>query len=149
MRAIVQRVKDAVVTVEGRHVGSIDKGLLVYVGVSPDDTGDDVEYMANKIGGLRIFQDDAGKMNLDVRQVGGGVLLVSNFTLYADARQGRRPAFTGAAEPGLAERLFGNLASRLSAGGISTQTGIFGSMMSVSAANEGPINVLLDSKRLF
>lgn len=149
MRAVLQRVSSAGVTVDGVVVGTIQTGLLVYVGVGPQDTESDAEYVANKLRYLRIFPDEAGKMNLDVSQVGGGVLLVSNFTLFADIRQGRRPAFTDAAAPELAERLYELVASGLRSLGVAVETGRFGAMMAVSSENAGPINILLDSHKAF
>ncbi|MBN2560540.1 MAG: D-tyrosyl-tRNA(Tyr) deacylase [Phycisphaerae bacterium] len=149
MRAIVQRVGHVAVTVDGEVVGRIDRGLLVYVGVGADDGPDDVDYVAGKIRHLRIFPDDAAKMNLDVAKVGGQVLVVSNFTLQADIRQGRRPAFTQAADPAVAEELYVRLCDRLRELGLKVETGLFGAIMSVEAANDGPINILVDSKRGF
>ncbi len=149
MRAVLQRVSKAEVAVDGVVVGATQAGLLVYVGVGPQDSETDAEYVANKIRHLRIFPDEAGKMNLDVAQIGGSVLLVSNFTLFADIRQGRRPAFTDAAAPELAERLFDLVVTELRALGVPVETGRFGAMMTVSSENAGPINILLDSHKAF
>ncbi len=149
MRAIVQRISTGRVTVDERVVGEIDHGLLVYVGVGEGDDQQDVDYLADKIRHLRIFRDDADKMNLDVSQAGGAVLVVSNFTLLADVRKGRRPAFTGAAEPQTADRLYTQLCDKLRTLGVAVVPGQFGAMMFVEATNDGPINILLDSKRLF
>ncbi|MEK6642942.1 MAG: D-aminoacyl-tRNA deacylase [Planctomycetota bacterium] len=149
MRAVLQRVSKADVSVDGVVIGAIQAGLLVYMGVGPQDTESDAEYVANKIRYLRVFPDEAGKMNLDVAQIGGGVLLVSNFTLFADIRQGRRPAFTDAAAPELAERLYELVSSGLRALGVPVETGRFGAMMMVSSENAGPINILLDSHKAF
>jgi len=149
MRAIVQRVSHAAVTVQGEVVGKIDRGLLVYAGVATGDGPEDVDYIANKVRHLRIFEDDADKMNLDVAQSGESVLVISNFTLLADARQGRRPAFTRAAEPDAADELYEQLCEKLRQLGLTVETGRFGAMMSVAAANNGPVNILLDSKRAF
>jgi D-aminoacyl-tRNA deacylase len=149
MRAIVQRVSHAEVSVEGRIVGRIDRGLLVYVGVGADDTREDAHYLADKIRHLRIFSDPDGKMNLDVSQADGAVLIISNFTLLADARKGRRPEFTKAADPAAAGSLYDLLCETLAGSGLMVQKGQFRAMMSVVAANDGPINILLDSKRLF
>ncbi len=149
MRAVIQRISRAEVVVEGEAVGRVDRGLLVYVGVGTEDTLADVEEMAKKIRYLRVFPDAAGKMNVDVAQVGGGVLVVSNFTLLADVRQGRRPAFTLAAPPELAEALYRELCGRLRQYGLHVETGSFGAMMSVEAVNDGPINILVDSQRGF
>ena len=149
MRAVVQRISTGRVTVDDQVVGRIGRGLLVYLGVGEGDGTRDVDYLADKIRHLRIFKDDAEKMNLDVVQAGGAVLVVSNFTLLADVRKGRRPAFTGAAEPQAADRLYEQLCETLRTLGVAVVTGRFGAMMSVEAANDGPINILLDSKRLF
>jgi D-aminoacyl-tRNA deacylase len=149
MRAIVQRVSHAEVSVEGQEVGRIDRGLLVYLGVGEDDRREDVDYLADKIRYLRIFSDAEGKMNLDVSQVGGAVLIISNFTLLADARKGRRPAFIRAADPSAANALYELLSEKLSASGVVVKKGQFRAMMSVAAVNDGPINIMLDSKRLF
>lgn len=149
MRAVVQRISTGRVTVDDQVVGRIGRGLLVYLGVGEGDGTQDVDYLADKIRHLRIFKDDAEKMNLDVVQAGGAVLVVSNFTLLADVRKGRRPAFTGAAEPQMADRLYERLCEKLRTLGVAVVTGRFGAMMSVEAANDGPINILLDSKRLF
>lgn len=149
MRAVIQRVSRARVTVAGEVVGEITGGLLVYAGVADDDGPADSEYLANKIRHLRIFRDEADKMNLDVAQARGAVLVVSNFTLLADTHQGRRPAFTRAAGPDAAEVRYDDLCDRLRALGLNVQTGRFGAVMSVDAANDGPINILVDSKRVF
>ncbi len=148
MRALVHRVKEASVRVDGELVGQIERGLLVYLGVAPEDSETDVSYLAEKIRNLRIFADQEGKMNLDVSQAGGGVLLVSSFSLLADVRKGRRPAFDGAALPELANRLYEQVAARL-AESLPVATGRFAAMMDVASVNDGPINILLDSKKLF
>ncbi len=149
MRAIVQRVSRAKVTIEAKEVARMDGGLLVYAGVGKKDGPADAEYLATKIRYLRIFPDASGKMNLDVSQTGGHVLVVSNFTLLADARQGRRPDFTAAEDPAAATQLYERMCALLREAGLTVQTGKFGAMMSVEAVNDGPINVLLDSKRRF
>ncbi len=149
MRAIVQRVARAEVTIEGRVVGRITKGLLVYAGVAAGDDQTDVDFVADKIRHLRIFTDEQGKLNLDVQQAGGAVLLISNFTLMADARKGRRPEFTKAAKPHEADALYQALRDRLVQLGLEVPTGRFREMMAVAATNDGPINILLDSKKLF
>ncbi len=146
MRALLQRVRSAAVDIDGETVGSIDHGLLVYVGVAAGDDPSDVRTVADKIRHIRIFPDRGGKMNLDVVQAGGSVLLVSSFTLHADTRRGRRPAFTGAADPQRAEELYDAIRARLSDMGLAVQTGRFRAMMRVSSVNDGPINVLIDSK---
>jgi D-tyrosyl-tRNA(Tyr) deacylase len=144
MRAIVQRVAGAAVTVEGETVGKIESGLLVYVAVAPDDTPVQAAALAAKVRYLRIFPDAAGKMNLDVCQAGGAILAVSNFTLLADASQGRRPAFTGAAPPEAAEPLFDAFCDALHGLGVGVERGRFGAMMRVESVNAGPINILLE-----
>ncbi len=148
MRAVVQRVRQAEVSVEGRPVGRIGQGLLVYAGVAQGDTPDDLRYIADKIRHLRIFADSDGRMNLDVSQVGGEILLVSNFTLLGDARQGRRPDFTQAAAAEHAEAVYQQLCAALRAEGLTVATGRFRAMMEVQSVNDGPINILLDSGRL-
>lgn len=146
MRAIVQRVRSASVAVEGRIVGEIERGLVVYLGVAHGDGERDAAYLADKTAHLRIFEDDAGKMNLDVGQVGGRVLAVSNFTLLADARQGRRPAFTAAAPPEAAALLYERFCAALRGHGLIVETGRFRERMIVASENEGPINIILDSR---
>jgi D-tyrosyl-tRNA(Tyr) deacylase len=146
MRAVIQRVSSARVEVGEEVVGEIGAGLLVYVGVGPDDDSADAAAMANKIRYLRIFPDEAGKMNLDIVQADGKGLVVSNFTLYADLSQGRRPAFTGAAAPGKAKELYQEVVSLLRQSGVGVETGRFGAMMRVISENAGPINVLFDTK---
>ncbi len=149
MRAVVQRVSQAAVVVEGQQVASIGTGLLALVGFAPDDTDADLDYMASKIVELRIFEDPDGKMNLSVRDVGGAVLLVPNFTLHADCRRGRRPSFSAAAPPDLASRLFDKFLQAVASRGVPVQSGIFGAHMHVSLTNDGPVTLLLDSKKLF
>ncbi len=149
MRATVQRVSQASVTVEGRVVGSIGRGLLVYVGVAADDGEADVQYVAGKITGLRIFNDADGRMNLSVGEVDGGILVISAFALQADARKGRRPSFDPAAGPELAESLYDRLCGELAATGLPVARGVFRAHMDVSSVNDGPVCILLDSKRTF
>ena len=149
MRAVVQRVSSAAVHVEGRPVGAIGHGLLVLVGVGGQDDETDVEYVAGKIRDLRIFADDAGKMNRDVGEAGGAVLLVSQFTLLGDARGGRRPSFIHAAPPELARALYEGVAAALRARGLHVETGEFRAHMDVSLVNNGPVTLLLDSKKQF
>jgi D-tyrosyl-tRNA(Tyr) deacylase len=149
MRATVQRVANAKVTVENQITGQIGRGVLVYVGVAPDDTADDVAYLVDKIANLRIFNDEQGKMNLSVRDIGGGVLVISAFTLQADARKGRRPSFDAAAPPELANALYEQLCAALAATGLTVARGVFRAAMEVESLNIGPICVPLDSKRLF
>jgi D-tyrosyl-tRNA(Tyr) deacylase len=140
MRAVVQRVRSARVSVEGGVIGEIGPGLLVLLGVAPGDGPAQVTWMAEKIAGLRIFADDAGKMNRSVRDVGGGVLVVSQFTLYGDVAKGRRPSFTGAAPPEVARPLYEAVADALGAA-----RGEFGADMLVELANDGPVTLLLDT----
>lgn len=149
MRAIVQRVAGACVEVDGANVARIEKGLLVYLGVAPDDGEADIAYVAEKVRFLRIFPDEQGKLNLDVVQAGGEVLVVSAFTVQADARKGRRPSFDAAADPDTARGLYERACEAISALGATVKRGSFRAMMAVSSVNDGPISVLLDSNRLF
>ncbi len=146
MRTVVQRVSWSRVHVAGELTGEIDGGLCVLVGVTHGDGVQDVQWMAEKGANLRIFEDESGKMNRSVQDVGGGILLVSQFTLYGDARKGRRPSFTSAAPPEQAERLYDDLVSALETRGIRVQTGVFQAMMQVSLCNDGPVTIILDSK---
>lgn len=146
MRLVIQRVERADVVVDGAAIAKIGRGLLVYVGVAVDDDVADVQYAARKVSGIRIFEDDEGKMNRDVAAVGGQVLAVSNFTLLADTQQGRRPAFTAAAPPDRANELFESFCEELRRSGLAVQTGRFGARMAVTAANAGPINIVLDTR---
>ena len=145
MRVVLQRVSDARVAVDGQTVGEIRRGWLALVGVAPTDTRKDVAWTADKIAQLRCFPDADGKMNLPVLDVGGGVLLVSNFTLYADSQKGRRPSFLGAARPEVAEPLVVELANALRALGVPVDTGQFGADMQVSLTNDGPVTLVIDS----
>ena len=149
MRAVVQRVNEASVEVGGRVVGEVGAGLLVLVGVEEGDVSADADYIAEKIAGLRIFNDPDGKMNLSVTDVGGAVLLISQFTLHGDCRRGRRPSFIAAARPETATPLYEEVASRLRRAGLPVATGEFGAHMHVSLVNDGPVTILLDSKKLF
>ena len=149
MRAVIQRVSRAQVSVGEETVGKIGHGILVLVGVSKTDTQADADYLATKITGLRIFEDENGKMNLSVADRGGEVLAVSQFTLHGDARKGRRPSFDEAAPPELAKQLYEYFVGRVQESGIRCQTGRFQAMMQVELVNDGPVTVLLDSKRLF
>lgn len=146
MRAVIQRVARARVTVEGDTVGEIGRGLLVLVGVAPDDDDGDTEVLGDKLAGLRIFADDDGRMNRSVQDVEGGILVVSQFTLYGDTRKGRRPSFVGAAPPEEAEPLIEKLVERLRALGITVATGRFGAMMEVELLNDGPVTLVVDVK---
>ncbi len=149
MRACVQRVSEARVTVDGQVVGRIDSGLLVLLGVAVDDSREDAHSLASKIAGLRIFEDDEGKMNRSLQEAGGAMLVVSQFTLLGDCRKGRRPSFTAAAEPELAERLYEVFAEEVRAAGIEVAQGRFAADMKVALINDGPVTLLLDSRRLF
>ena len=144
MRAVVQRVSRASVSVDGEVVGAIGPGVVVLLGVTHGDTDEPAEWLARKIVGLRIFEDAAGRMNAGLLDVGGEALVVSQFTLYADARKGRRPSFTDAAPPEVAEPLVACFVDRLSALGVSVQKGIFGTHMSVEILNDGPVTILLE-----
>jgi D-aminoacyl-tRNA deacylase len=149
MRAVIQRVSEAKVEVEGKVIGQIRSGLLVYLGVAKADTEADAQFMAEKLANLRIFSDDAGKMNRSVIDIGGGVLLISNFTLQGDCRKGRRPGFDAAGEPTMAERLYEKVAELIAAADVPVQKGSFGAHMHVTSLNDGPVTFLLDSTRLF
>jgi D-tyrosyl-tRNA(Tyr) deacylase len=149
MRAVVQRVLQAEVTVDERVVGAVGEGYLVYAAVAKDDGPEDVQYIAEKILGLRIFNDDAGKMNRSIVDVGGGLLVISAFALQGDVRKGRRPSFDLAAGPELGEQLYNQLCELLAASGLTVARGLFRQHMHVSSTNDGPISILLDSKRTF
>jgi len=149
MRAVIQRVLEAKVEVEGSAVGRIRQGLLVYLGVGKEDTEKDAAFMAEKLVHLRIFADEAGKMNRSVTDIGGGVLLISNFTLQGDCRKGRRPGFDAAGLPEPAEALYEKVAALIAQQGVPVETGSFGAHMHVSSINDGPVTFLLDSGRLF
>ena len=149
MRAVVQRVKEARVEVNESSVSRIDTGLLVYLGVQQTDELADVEYMCDKIAGLRIFEDPAGKMNHSIQEVGGSLLLVSQFTLYGDCRKGKRPSFSEAAPPEKARMLYELLTAKCRERGITVETGVFREMMKVYSVNDGPVTLLLDSRRSF
>jgi D-tyrosyl-tRNA(Tyr) deacylase len=149
MRAVVQRVSQARVRVDGAVVGEIAHGLLVFLGVSGQDTAADVTYIATKIRGLRIFADEQGKMNRSVEDIGGAVLMVSQFTLYGDARNGRRPSFVAAAPPAVAKALYEDAVRELREAGVPVETGVFQADMRVELENDGPVTMLLDSSRAF
>ena len=149
MRAVVQRVSEASVMVDGQAVGAIRQGLLVLLGVAAGDTARDALYMAEKTAGLRIFEDEQGKMNRSVADIAGSVLVVSQFTLLGDCRKGRRPGFTAAAEPELADDLYQKYARTLQESGINVATGRFRAEMQVALVNDGPVTILLDSRKQF
>lgn len=149
MRAVLQRVSRAEVTVDGEQVASIGTGYLVLLGVTHSDGESDARYIADKIASLRLFENEAGKINLGITDIGGEVLLVSQFTLYADCRKGRRPSFTDAAPPEMADRLYQRVAEMLREAGLPVQTGVFGAHMQVALVNDGPVTILLDSEKRF
>jgi D-tyrosyl-tRNA(Tyr) deacylase len=150
MRAVVQRCRRASVTVDGAVVGAIEQGLVVLLGAGAGDGDADAAYLADKVVNLRIFADDAGKMNRSVLDVGGGVLMISQFTLFGDARKGRRPAFIDALEPIAAEALYQRAVAAVRAAGVThVATGVFRADMQVELVNDGPVTILLDSRKLF
>ena len=149
MRAVIQRVKEASVRVAGQEVGRIDHGILVLLGVGHNDGPKDSEYMAEKVVHLRIFADEQGKMNRSLLDVGGGLLAVSQFTLWGDCRKGRRPSFVAAAEPAKAEALYEAFINHARSLGVTVASGRFQEMMEVSLINDGPVTLLLDSKKQF
>lgn len=149
MRAVVQRVSRARVEVAGREVGAIGAGLLVLLGVGQGDDGPAADWLADKVAGLRIFPDEQGKLNLSVGQVGGAVLVVSQFTLWGDCAKGKRPSFGRAAGPELAEPLYRRFCQCLGQAGLKVATGQFGAMMAVELVNQGPVTLLLDSEKTF
>lgn len=149
MRMVCQRVLEAEVEVNSQQIGKIGKGLLVYLSVGKGDGESDAQFMAEKLANLRIFADEAGKMNLSVQDVGGAILLVSNFTLHGDCRKGRRPGFDAAAEPETAQQLYEKVAELIAGQGVTVEKGLFGEYMQVSSVNDGPVTFLLDSSRLF
>ena len=149
MRAVVQRVKQARVTVVGETAGEIGPGLLVLLGVGQNDNEAAADYLANKITGLRIFEDESGRMNRAVGEIGGAVLVVSQFTLYGNVRRGKRPSFDAAARPELARHLYEYFVERIRAAGLRCETGRFQEMMDVELVNDGPVTILLDSEKVF
>lgn len=145
MKVIIQRVGQASVSIDGSVTATIGQGLLLLVGVGPDDTADDIAYAVRKISQMRLFADEAGKMNRSVQDVGGEVLSVSQFTLFAQTKKGNRPAFTGAAQPDMASRLYDQFNAQLGQH-VSVKTGVFGADMQVSLVNDGPVTIILDTK---
>jgi D-tyrosyl-tRNA(Tyr) deacylase len=149
MRAVAQRVISARVEVDGEVVGAIDHGLLVYLGTERGDSASDEDYLATKLGGLRIFGDEAGRMSRSVADVGGAILVVPQFTLFGDVRSGRRPSFDGAAPPDEAERIYEVMLERLARSGVRVARGRFRADMRVNCVVDGPVTILLDSRKLF
>ena len=153
MRAVIQRVSRCRVTVEGKVVGEIGQGLMVLLGVAKTDNDTNADYLAEKILGLRVFEDAEGKMNLSVQSLGGGtsgeILVVSQFTLYGDVRRGKRPSFDEAARPEEARRLYEYFVTRIRSAGVRCETGQFQAMMDVDLVNQGPVTILLDSEKTF
>ncbi len=146
MRVVLQRVSEARVRIDGEVVGEIGRGLVVLLGIAPADTPEQAEWLADKVVGLRVFEDEDGKMNRDVTEVGGGILVVSQFTLYGDCRKGRRPSFIEAAPPAVAVPLYAAFVDAVRARGVPTATGRFGAMMQVELVNDGPVTLIVDSK---
>ena len=149
MRAVIQRVSQASVIVDGQTVGAIEQGLMVLLGVARGDTAGEATYLADKTAGLRIFEDDDGKMNRSVKEVGGSILVVSQFTLLGDCRKGRRPGFTEAATPELADALYEAYVDVLRNRGLTVATGVFQADMQVALVNDGPVTLMLDSRKQF
>ena len=149
MRAVVQRVTSASVTVEGETVGAVGPGFMVLIGVSKEDTDKDLKYIVDKVQNLRVFDDENGVMNRSILDAGGSILAVSQFTLYGDARGGRRPSYIRAAKPDMADRLYEQLVAAWRDKGIHVETGVFRTEMQVSLVNDGPVTILLDSEKVF
>jgi D-tyrosyl-tRNA(Tyr) deacylase len=149
MRAVVQRVLSSEVIVDGQVTGQIGKGFNVLLGIKDDDTREDMTYIEEKLKGLRIFEDEEGKMNLALNEVNGEILLISQFTLYGDARKGRRPSFIQAAKGSEAEKMYDAMVDNLRKAGYHVETGIFGEEMKVIIENDGPVTILLDSRKTF
>ncbi|MFC3883049.1 D-aminoacyl-tRNA deacylase [Bacillus songklensis] len=146
MRVVVQRAKNAKVIVEGKTVGAIERGVMLLVGVTHSDTVEDAAYLADKVANLRIFEDESGKMNWSLLDIGGEVLSVSQFTLYGDCRKGRRPNFMEAAKPDYANEMYKHFNEDLTKKGLKVETGIFGAMMDVEFTNDGPVTLIIESK---
>jgi D-tyrosyl-tRNA(Tyr) deacylase len=150
MRAVVQRVLSAKVLVDGKEISSISKGILVLLGISKDDGEEDISYMVKRISNLRIFEDESGKMNFSVRDIGGEVLVVSQFTLYGDVRWGNRPSFENSAPRDRAEKIYDAFCNQLSSElGKEVKRGVFGAMMEIHLVNYGPVTIIVDSKKIF
>lgn len=149
MRAVLQRAGESMVEVEGEVLGKIKRGLVVFIGIEKDDEEDDCKYIAGKIAGLRIFEDDEGKMNLSLEDVGGEILCISQFTLFGDCRKGRRPSFIDAAAPEKANHHYNRICEMLSDRGLKVEKGKFQSKMKVKVSNDGPVTILLDSRKIF
>ncbi|WP_419959099.1 D-aminoacyl-tRNA deacylase [Psychrobacillus sp. BM2] len=145
MKVLLQRCKNASVTVEGQVTGKIDNGYLLLVGITATDTEKEIDYLVEKVVGLRLFEDTDGKMNHSIEQVRGSILSVSQFTLYADTRKGRRPSFTDAARPEIAKPLWELFNEKLQAKGLRVETGVFGAMMDVTFTNDGPVTIMLEA----
>jgi len=146
MRAVIQRSKQASVKVDDQTIGSIEKGLVVLLGITEQDTEADIDAIIHKLIHLRIFQDDADKMNISLLDIGGSILSISQFTLYADIRKGRRPSFIKAADPAMAEKLYNIFNQKLTETGVHVETGKFGAMMDVALVNDGPVTMILETK---
>jgi len=149
MRAVIQRVSQASVSVEGNIVGKINQGVVVLLGITHDDTEEDAKYLAEKISNLRIFEDENNKLNLSVCDIKGKILSISQFTLYGDCRKGRRPSFTEAAHPNIAEKLYNQFNKHVEGLNIEVEKGIFQAFMQVEIHNDGPVTIVLDSKKIF
>lgn len=149
MRAVVQRVKECKVLVKGENIGKIDSGLLIFLGIGQDDEEQDADYLIDKIINLRIFADEEGKMNLSALELGKDIMVVSQFTLYGDCRQGKRPSFSAAASPGRAEKLYNYFVEGISCSDLKIATGQFKAMMDVEFVNDGPVTILLASNKEF
>lgn len=145
MKVLLQRCRDASVTVDGQVTGKIDSGYVLLVGITSTDSEKEINYLVDKIAGLRLFEDEAGKMNHSIQEVGGAILSVSQFTLYADTRKGRRPSFIEAARPDIAEPLWELFNTKLRNKGFTVETGVFGAMMDVTFTNDGPVTIMLEA----
>ncbi|MBD5833430.1 D-aminoacyl-tRNA deacylase [Weissella confusa] len=145
MRVVLQRVSSASVTVDGQELGAIDQGYMLLVAIQDADTEAELDYLVRKVTGLRVFEDEAGKMNLSIQDVGGSILSISQFTLYADTRRGNRPSFTDAGAPAYAEKMYNQFNTKLAATGLTVATGEFGADMKVSLVNDGPVTIIFDT----